>query len=363
MKHLTLRTFTSLTAAALSLATAAFGQDHPYYKHHVPNGFIRFGADQPNGVTGPGLPTWQGTSNGVTYTMVGANPTTGVSTTLPVVFVPLVFKVQKHTFDPTKPVNGGTLSEVQLLENSPIFQPVDLLAGATDLGANQYIDNFSRANFWSQTGAGSNGYHLILGQPVVKAPITLTVPLVDGTASKAAGGYLGKVSLLWFQKQINNILSANSIGVDSSQLVIFVSYDIVFTEGQCCILGFHSQDGNLTYSVSSYVDSGDFSGIDDVEIITHEIGEAMDDPTGVNSVPAWGRVGQVSTCQSNLEVGDPVTGISTPITLNGFTYHPEDLVFHGWFTRETASTSVNGWYTLLNSFKGDAKACPPGGSN
>ncbi len=363
MPNLVLRSLFRLALAGLSLSALSFGQDHPYFKHHVPNGFIRFGADQPQGVSGPGLPTWQGTSNGVTYTMVGANPATGVSTTLPVVFVPLVFQIGKHTFDPTKPVVGSSLSEIQILENSPVFQPVDLLAGPTDLGANQYIDNFSRANFWTQTGAGSNGYHLMLGQPIQKSPITLKVPLADGTVSKTSQSYLGKVNLLWFQKQINSILATNSIGVNSSQFVIFVSYDIVFTEGQCCIIGFHSQDGNLTYSVSSYVDSGDFSGIEDIEVITHEIGEAMDDPTGVNSVKAWGFVGQVTACQSNLEVGDPVTGTTTAVTLNGFTYHPEDLVFHGWFTREVPSTSVNGWYTLLNSFKGDAKACPPGGTN
>ena len=98
--------------------------------------------------------------------------------------------------------------------------------------------------------------------------------------------------------------------------------------------------------------------------MSHEFGELLDDPTGGNLVPAWGNVGQViGGCQGNLEVGDPVTGIATQVTLNGFTYHPEDLVFLPWFSRTTPSFSVNGWYTLLNTFSGPAKACPPGGSN
>jgi hypothetical protein len=33
---------------------------------------------------------------------------------------------------------------------------------------------------------------------------------------------------------------------------------------------------------------------------------------------AWGKVGQVTGCQNNLEVGDPLTGYNYPdVTLNG----------------------------------------------
>ncbi len=201
----------------------------------------------------------------------------------------------------------------------------------------------------------------------MKSAITLTVPKADGQVASAAGGKLGEISLSWFQNAINSILSKNAIGVSANQFVIFVSYDIVFYEGftaDCCVIGFHSQDGNLTYGVASYTDPGDFSTILDIEVATHEIGEAIDDPTTANAVPAWGNVGQVSGCQGNLEVGDPVTGTYTTITgANGFVYHPEDLVFVNWFSRTSPSPSVNGWYTLLDTFKGDAKACPPGGSN
>ncbi len=370
-----------LVIAGLSVSGLAFSQDtqveplspsaHPYFKQ-VPRGFIRFAADQPEGSPpAAGLPTFTSSftykSKTYSYTMLGANPSTGASTTLPVVFVPLIFKVGTSTFDPTQPVSGSTLNEIQVLEQSPLFTPVDLLAGGVDLGVNQYEDNFMRANFWTATGAGTNGYHLMLSQPTVKSPITLTVPKRDGKVAKASGGNLGEINLTWFQNQINSILSNNAIGVNANEFVIFVSYDIVFYEGvsaDCCVIGFHSQDGSLTYGVASYTDPGDFSTILDIEVATHEIGEAIDDPTTVNSVPAWGNVGQVTGCQSNLEVGDPVTGTYTTITgANGFVYHPEDLVFVNWFSRTSPSPSVNGWYTLLDTFKGDAKACPPGGTN
>jgi hypothetical protein len=65
----------------------------------------------------------------------------------------------------------------------------------------------------------------------------------------------------------------------------------------------------------------------------------------------------VSGCVVDLETGDAVTGIATALTMNGFTYHPEDLVFLSWFARRTPSTAVNGQYTLLNSFSAPQGIC------
>ena len=52
-----------------------------------------------------------------------------------------------------------------------------------------------------------------------------------------------------------------------------------------------------------------------------------------------------------------MTGIAFTATLNGTTYHPEDLVFLPWFARESPSTSVNGWYTFLNTFASPPPVC------
>ena len=126
------------------------------------------------------------------------------------------------------------------------------------------------------------------------------------------------------------------------------------------MLGYHSSTAsNQTYAVATYNDPGIFqaAGIRDVHALSHELGEWMDDPFGNNIVPAWGHVGQVGGCQDNLEVGDPVTGSAFTVTLNGFTYHPEDLVFFSWFARETPSRAVNGQYTFLNAFSGPQAVC------
>ena len=336
----------------------------------VPKGFIEFPAEAPTGT----LPSWTGTSNGSTYTMIGANPTSGTPTTLPVVYVPLIFKIGTFTFDPTKPANNSTLTPIQLISQSPIFTAVDLVAGTTDLGTTQYEDNFMRANFWSQSASGTNGYHLRLGKPTVKKAITLTVSANNGTTLQTAVGPVGDVNITYFQNTLNSLLANTKLGLTGNELVIFVYYNTFFYQGsssQCCILGFHGESSkDIVYTAAAYNDAGQFSPpaiLEDVTVITHEIGELLDDPfinTNINIVPAYGNIGQIGGCQNNLEVGDPVTGLATAITMpNGVTYHPEDLVFHGWFTHELSSTSVNGWYTLLNNFHGDAKACPPGGTN
>lgn len=368
----------ALTMSMVALAAGAYAQEpatgplHGRYLNNLPNGFIHFGKDaQPNGV---GLPTWTGNftynNKTYTYTMLGADPATGASTTLPVAFIPLIFKIHGVTFDPTQNVNQFPANVITLMEQSPIFTPYPLAAGPTDLGTSQYLDAFMRANFWGS--AQSNGYHLILGQPAVTSPVTISVPLAQGVTKKIKNppynSMIGEVSLTYFQNQINSILATNSVGVNPSQFVVFVYYNVFFYEyavADCCVLGFHNQDGNFTYGTAAFNDPGEFSAvIEDIEVITHEIGEAVNDPTGRNTVPMWGRVGQVTACQGNLEVGDPVTGIYTTVAgSNGFAYHPEDLVFVNWFTRTSPSPSANGWYTFLNTFSGDAKPCPPGGTN
>jgi hypothetical protein len=63
-------------------------------------------------------------------------------------------------------------------------------------------------------------------------------------------------------------------------------------------------------------------------------------------------------CQFNLEVGDPVTGTAFDASLNGTDYHPEDLVFVPWFSREVPSSSVNGWYTFLDTYAAPPAVCP-----
>jgi hypothetical protein len=108
-----------------------------------------------------------------------------------------------------------------------------------------------------------------------------------------------------------------------------------------------------------------FTGVSDTAVLAHEIGEWANNPSGLNSVnPTWGGIGQVVTCQNNFEVGDPLSGTEAPaISFNGFTYHFQELAFFSWFYRDSPSQGAGGVYSSNGTFKGFAKACPPGSTN
>jgi hypothetical protein len=302
--------------------------------------FITLPADPTVDVLSRGTVTnWTGsfTSNGTTYTfqMVGTDPSLGsATTTTPVQIIPVIFQFSNGvTLDSTQNSCGDTDTAVHRVLNSPIFQSTALLS--TTL------------------------------QPTV----TITIPASDGTTvagpCSAAGsvnnGQIGLVGITYFQQQLRKIAKQ----YPSNTLPLLLFYNTFFyqgTQSNCCILGFHTAYGpgpnKLTTAVAAFSDPGIFNvPIQDIHALSHELGEWMDDPFVNNTVPGW-TGGQVSGCSTILEVGDPVTGIAFDVNLNGFTYHPEDLVFLPWFEKAVAPTSsVNGWYTFLNSYSGPSTVC------
>jgi hypothetical protein len=151
-----------------------------------------------------------------------------------------------------------------------------------------------------------------------------------------------------------------ALKVPKTSFPLFLSYDVVETSGGgCCTFGWHFfTSANQTYGIGAYLDPGIFTGTGDISALSHEVGEWMDDPFGNNTVPTWGKVGQVAGCQTNLEVGDPLSGKVFAAKLNGFTYHMQDLAFFSWFARETPSIAVNGQYSVLKNFTAPSKPCP-----
>ena len=156
------------------------------------------------------------------------------------------------------------------------------------------------------------------------------------------------------------------LGITPNSFVLFLFYNAVMSSGNptnlsnCCILGYHSAVGSQTYGNSEFEGRNQtlFSGTADTSILSHEIGEWMDDPLVNNPTPAWGHIGQVSGCQGNLEVGDPLSGTLLPAVKmpNGFSYHLQELAFFDWFYRITPSTGVHGWYSDEGTFTTGAGA-------
>ena len=318
--------------------------------------------------------------NGITYTtsMVGGSPYAATKTNTVISYVPIVLKFRfrnGQVLDPTLPALCDTISVSNRFFASPIFQPTSVVSNGVNVsapGGSQVISAFQRANFWQSVAGSAYGVTLV----AARAPIVLTVNAPPrstvGQVLLPCGGVnkvvpVGEIDINAFDNLIESLIPRYAT---PSQLPIFLTYDVVQTEGGCCIIGYHNAvpapGGTQTYAVGSYVDTGIFQGIQDVSVWTHELGEWMDDPFVQASVngggnddltPAWGNIGQDQGCQNNLEVGDPLTGTLFPIATSGaFTYHAQDLAFHDWFYRTPAS-GAGGRYSLFGVFSSVQRVC------
>jgi hypothetical protein len=315
---------------------------------------------------GANVPLWSSSFNyqGTNYpfTMVGTDPsTTNVTTNIQLVIIPVKFKFGSVVIAPGQTACNDTKTPIYRVKNSPLLKSFPFVAGTTNVGTTQYIDAFQRASFWNSVGSVSPNYHVKFSPISQKTVQTIVVPpAVGGILGTFCGSKkVGAVDINYFDAIANNLIT--TLAIPPTSLALFLDYDVFWTSGGgCCILGYHSTTvSNQTYAVASYSDPGIFGvPIQDIHALSHELGEWMDDPLINNSTPAWGNIGQVSGCQGNLEVGDPLTGTAFNTVLGGFTYHPQELVFFSWFSRQSPSIAVNGWYSFKNTFTTPAAACP-----
>ncbi len=355
--------------------------------------------------SGGHVPLWtfrvEGTPrDGLTHVgaMVGTNPFTGKETSrVPTVIIPMI--ITTHTvatsFDPNTGTLGTAPGDVtqnsnahdkhcltapnnvpsKLLYESPIFQKTNFSFGGVSLGHTQYIDAFTRANFYGALGGDPAGYHVLFEPVSIAKPVSIDVPSNEGLAITDGSlfgppAFCAPVQILdinWFDSYINGTLLPELAkqGVSADSVPVFFLYNTnlaapVSNLYSCCILGYHSFAGEPTpsqlYSVAE-IDVSQFflPALENTSVMAHEMGELVNDPYGDNEVPPWGHSGQQSACQENLEVGDPLTGTDMPqVTMpNGYTYNLQELVFFSWFFGGE-SIGVNGWYSSNGTFTTDA---------
>jgi hypothetical protein len=308
--------------------------------------------------------------------MVGQSPVSALSTpttTIGVSVVPLILTFSDgNTFDSSvaDPLCSSQGSATSLLQQSPIFNNYQYVSGTA--WNTQYEDYFQRANFSQYTNPTSGvnpNYHLLLA-PSVLSPVKITVPAASGSTLKAGCGRLGQVEINWLDNYLLTTVFKQlaGLGVLPSDMVIFQMYNVAAYDtsvSTCCILGYHSAFNNPSYSnaiqmyaVGDFDTTGNFGSTKDVAAISHELGEWIDDPLGNNPTPAWGNIGEVTGCESILEVGDPLAGTDIPIVMsNAYTYHVQELAFLSWFYRQNPSIGLNGWYSSNGTFKTFSAAC------
>ena len=285
------------------------------------------------------------------YTMVGTDPTLGdATTTVPVTIIPLTI-----TFSNGKVFKGA--SKTTSTKNSPLFKNATYSSGIT-----QYGDAMQRAEFWNSVGSTAPNYHVLLGTPTIAPAVSIKVPAAFGNTQRFGKGKVyGQVDLNWFDAKIQTMLSKNKIA--PNMLPIFLTYNVFLTQGGCCVIGYHSvasaNGGNQTYVWGTYNDPGIFTQpIEDIDALSHEVSEWMNDPYITNTVPNW-SVPSASQygCSNLLEDGDPLVGTAFNVKIGSTTYHPQDEAFFSWFARQSPSIGINGYYTYLNSFNSYSPSC------
>lgn len=319
-------------------------------------------------------------ANIYTGVLVGANPfgASPHSVTIDAILIPLIVEIitpqgKLVTFDPTKPNScDGGFSAEHRFRHSPLVVDSSLTFNGVNVGNVQYINGFMRAEFWNQIHATSFSdpisWSFAAAQTLI--PLNAAVGIVNGTGCEE----LAIISKDFLDFNIRSIIIPNlqAQGVISpTKFAAFLMKNVVMssatppTATACCIYGYHGATGTpvQTYSPFDYDTTGRIPP--DTSIAAHEIGEWMNDPLGNNATPPWGHIGQVSKCQGNFEVGDPLTGTNMPvISLSGFDYHVQELAFFSWYFngRLVPSLGAGGKFSGNGTFKGPSKDCPPGGT-
>ena len=277
----------------------------------------------------------------------------------------LVLTGAEVTFD------GST--KVKNTLKSPIFSPAvfNVPPGA---GRTQWGDAMQRTTFFSELQPKSDDWHVFLDTPVVAATVN-TADFFDGFAFDFGGGLVvAFVAGEFIDGIIASYLATQDI--DPHSLPIFVTYNQLLyfggdPFGGCCVLGYHNAivTGNRgsnvivqTFMFADWNDPGVFTvPIQDIHALSHEVAEWLNDPFISNVVPPYAN-GEGTGCDTIMETGDQLVGNTVPVTINGFTYHPQTQDILQWFTRETPSSALGGLYTFPsdpNVPNTPAPACTP----
>jgi hypothetical protein len=316
------------------------------------------------------------------YSMVGQSPDDHGTTTLNAPIVPVSLDLRNYDGSP-RYVNGQRLyydatPYVQPTLNSPVFQKAPYSSSERPT---QFADAIQRAEFFDEA---EDNWHTLLA-PSVKTARVMT--LIRGTYRFAVNPD-GTCCLfvLIDANTFQNLLFPPTYPVDNSTVMgaaelagdvttadvstfLFPNaYLYIGIPANCCILGFHSFDfepgtpanGNrlrfYVMNYSSWISPGLFGGgFADVTALSHEVAETFNDPfvayDGVHGVTPW-WLAPNGNCQDNLEVGDPIEGLPNgvyPISLNGFIYHPQNIMLLNWFEFQSPSRAIHHAYSYPNT--------------
>ncbi|HET6840671.1 MAG TPA: hypothetical protein VFK06_03170 [Candidatus Angelobacter sp.] len=310
------------------------------------------------------------------FTMAGHAPQAGGTTMIPTTMVTMSF-----FFDEFVDQNGNniTIDAAAIsdeIKNSPLFEKSPFSTGNT-----QFNDAIQRAEFFNIINRdgdnnGDNSWHTLLTTPKTLIPVTVEVPVGAAVLFQATdGNILALIDINFISSQLNTLLQTEGVTVDTTP--IFLTRNAVYGDFvggnpvDCCIGGFHSafetkQSGNKifvqTFAFATSLDSdlssmifGDPALFADVNALSHEVSELINDPFANNITPNYQLPGAPpGACQNVLETGDVVENLpndSVAITVDGFTYHPQTEGLLQWFEGQSPSTAIGGAYSYPDTTK------------
>lgn len=285
------------------------------------------------------------------YTLVGGNPEAGRTTEIPTQIVAVSMLFDEYADRNGEPIVLDPGPIMNRVMNSPNFRVAPYQTGPTQFG-----DAVQRAQFFRNMG---QDWHTLLQFPQVLHPVVIEVPrgMAKVYRNSTSGALFAVVDIDFFISHLNTIVQLEELRPDTLPLILTANVFLAPKADlkQCCVLGFHTaydagRAGDVqfvqTLVWASWIEQGLLgSGVADVTPMSHEISEWMNNPFSSNMVPSWQPVGGGSGCQNNLETADPVATLpnaSVPLTIDGFTFHPQTQVLLPWFTRQGSRDTIDG---------------------
>jgi chitinase len=284
------------------------------------------------------------------FTLVGKRPQDGGTTQIPTQLIAVLLLFEEFVDEAGEPIVLDPGPNLSRIEGSPNFRAAQYLTGFT-----QFADAVQRAQF---SGIMGQDWHTLLQPPQVLKPVMIEVPrgLAKVYRNPSTGVVFALVDTGFFISHLNTLVQLEDLRADALTLILTANVFLApkAEVKQCCVLGFHTAfatggPGRLqvqTLAWASWIDQGLLGpSLADVTPMSHEISEWMNNPFGTNIVPAWQALGNAGGCQNNLETADPVAALPNagfPVTIDGFTFHPQTQVLLPWFTRQGAQDSIDG---------------------
>jgi hypothetical protein len=306
------------------------------------------------------------------YTMVGRSTSLAQTTTLSAPIIPVSLDLRNADGTP-RFVNGHRLFYdvtpfVAQLLASPMFKNATYSSSSRPT---QFVDAVQRAEFIRRAPAA---WHTLL-VPSVKKTMVMTLRAgsykfatrKDGTCCAYVlvdfatfDGKLFPSSASDTSSIFGAALHGGNFSTKNVTTFFFPNTFLFSGNSGFFTVGFHTfvslpgsaQNGNrerrFVMNFSSWVTPFVFFGdaFEDVTGVSHEFAELFNDPFLSNTTPWW--LAPNGNCQNLLESGDVVEDLPNatfPVTINGKTFHPQNVALLEWFERQSPSHAIHGAYS------------------